>query len=40
MLYENKIKEVNTMAVNKVPNSASLSIEVQKDIDKAYAQLT
>ncbi|NRY62958.1 hypothetical protein DZE40_004053 [Clostridium beijerinckii] len=28
------------MAVNKVPNSASLSIEVQKDVDKADAQLT
>lgn len=27
------------MAVNKVPNSASLSIEIQKDVDKAGAQL-
>jgi xanthine dehydrogenase molybdopterin-binding subunit B len=35
ILYENKIKEVKTMAVTKTIDSVSLSIEVQKALDKA-----
>ncbi len=35
ILYENKMKEVKTMAVTKTIDSVSLSIEVQKALDKA-----
>jgi hypothetical protein len=44
ILYENKIKEGNNMAVTKTIDSISLSIEVQKSVDKAgdpiYAKKT
>jgi len=35
IIYENKMKEVKTMAVTKTIDSISLSIEVQKALDKA-----